>query len=68
MKFCKIPVSTVGNWLKAGISALNVFEDAAQYFFWAVLIFLAAIVFFVLAKRYVVVDFFHADRTAPAKS
>jgi len=51
---------TIGNLITAGIAGLNVFSGAAQFFFFAIAILLAAAVFALLARRYVVRDFFQA--------
>jgi proton-dependent oligopeptide transporter, POT family len=65
MSFWNLTV-TVGNLLAASISALNVFTGPSQYWFWAILVFLAAIGFALLARRYVVVDFFQKAEAAPS--
>ncbi|KYG05699.1 MFS transporter [Sorangium cellulosum] len=57
MSFWNLTV-TVGNLITAGVAALNVFSGAMQYLFFAALILLAALVFGLLARRYVVVDHF----------
>ncbi|MGK3964816.1 POT family MFS transporter [Sorangium sp. So ce118] len=57
MSFWNLTV-TVGNLITAGVAALNVFTGAMQYLFFAALIFIAALVFGLLARRYVVVDYF----------
>ncbi|XXT22975.1 POT family MFS transporter [Sorangium sp. So ce429] len=57
MSFWNLTV-TVGNLITAGVAALNVFTGAMQYLFFAALIFIAAVVFGLLARRYVVVDYF----------
>ncbi|XXY47894.1 POT family MFS transporter [Sorangium sp. So ce269] len=57
MSFWNLTV-TVGNLITAGVAALNVFTGAMQYLFFAALIFIAAVVFGHLARRYVVVDYF----------
>jgi POT family proton-dependent oligopeptide transporter len=57
MSFWNLTV-TVGNLFTAGIAAMNVFKGAGQFFFFAVAIFLAAGVFALLARRYVVRDYF----------
>ncbi|WP_437513476.1 POT family MFS transporter [Sorangium sp. So ce1099] len=57
MSFWNLTV-TVGNLITAGVAALNVFTGAMQYMFFAALIFVAAVVFGLLARRYVVVDYF----------
>ena len=57
MRFWNLTV-TVGNLITAGVAALNVFTGAMQYLFFAALIFVAAVVFGLLARRYVVVDYF----------
>ena len=51
---------TVGNLITAAIAGLNVFAGAAQFFFFAIAILLAAAAFALLARRYVVRDFFQA--------
>ncbi|WP_437930383.1 POT family MFS transporter [Sorangium sp. So ce291] len=67
MSFWNLTV-TVGNLITAGVAALNVFTGAMQYLFFAALIFIAAVVFGLLARRYVVVDYFQrrAAGAAPA--
>ncbi|AUX31032.1 MULTISPECIES: POT family MFS transporter [Sorangium] len=57
MSFWNLTV-TVGNLITAGVAALNVFTGAMQYLFFAALILLAALVFGLLARRYVVIDHF----------
>ncbi|XYI01252.1 POT family MFS transporter [Sorangium sp. So ce1128] len=57
MSFWNLTV-TVGNLITAGVAALNVFTGAMQYLFFAALIFIAAVVFGLLARRYVAVDYF----------
>jgi POT family proton-dependent oligopeptide transporter len=58
MSFWSLTV-TVGNLLVAGVSAINVFEGAAgSLFFYAGLIFLAALLFAFIASRYKVRDYF----------
>ena len=49
---------TVGNLITAAVAALNVFKGAAQFFFFAGALVLAGVVFALLARRYVVKDFF----------
>jgi POT family proton-dependent oligopeptide transporter len=56
---------TVGNLLVAGVSRLAVFEGAALYFFYAGLIFLAALAFAALARGYVEVSFFRKAGDSP---
>ncbi|AUX41417.1 amino acid/peptide transporter [Sorangium cellulosum] len=56
----------VGNLITAGVAALNVFTGAMQFLFFAALILIAALVFGLLARRYVVVDYFQrAPAAAP---
>lgn len=57
MSFWNLTVS-VGNLITAGVEVLNVFHGGMQYLFFAGLIFLAALVFGLLARGYVVVDYF----------
>ena len=57
MSFWNLTV-TAGNLITAAVSALNVFGGALQYLFFAGLIFAAALVFALIASRYVAVDFF----------
>lgn len=57
MSFWSLTV-TVGNLLVTGIARLNVFEGAASFLFFAALIFVAAFVFGLIARRYTVVDYF----------
>lgn len=57
MSFFNLTV-TIGNLLTALISALNVFEGAHQFMFYAALIVLAGLWFAAVARRYVVVDYF----------
>jgi POT family proton-dependent oligopeptide transporter len=57
---------TVGNQLVSVVARLNVFEDAAgTLFFYAGLIFVAAIVFAFIASRYQVRDYFQPSAMAP---
>lgn len=75
MSFWSLTV-TVGNLLVAGVAAINVFESTAgSLFFYAGLIFLAAVVFAFMASRYKVRDYFqkaavpvlgeHSEPTGP---
>jgi proton-dependent oligopeptide transporter, POT family len=57
MSFWNLTV-TFGNLITAGVAALNVFSGGMQYLFFAGLILLAALVFGLLSRRYVVVDYF----------
>lgn len=65
MSFWNLTV-TAGNLITAGVAALNVFTGAMQYLFFAALIFVAAVVFGLLARRYVVVDYFQRRPAAAA--
>ena len=57
---------TVGNQLVSVVARLNVFEGAAgTLFFYAGLIFVAAIVFAFIASRYQVRDYFQPSALAP---
>ena len=60
MSFWLLTIS-VGNLFTAGIAGLNVFTGAGQFYFFAGAIGLAAAVFALLARRYVVQDFFQAS-------
>ncbi|MDC0685216.1 hypothetical protein [Sorangium atrum] len=51
-------MAITGNLITAAVAALNVFTGALQYLFFAALILIAAVVFGLLARRYVVVDYF----------
>jgi proton-dependent oligopeptide transporter, POT family len=62
MSFWNLTV-TVGNLIAAGVAALNVFSGAAMYLFYAGMIAFAATVFGLLARRYVVVDYY--QKAAP---
>ena len=58
MSFWNLTV-TIGNLLVAGVAAINVFESTAgSLFFYAGLIFLAAMFFAFMASRYKVRDYF----------
>jgi proton-dependent oligopeptide transporter, POT family len=58
--------TTVGNLIVAGIAAINVFHGATMYLFYAALIFVAGTIFGMLAKRYVVRDYFQSGQTGRA--
>jgi POT family proton-dependent oligopeptide transporter len=57
MSFWNLTV-TIGNLITATISALNVFEGGTQYLFYALLVLASACVFAVLARGFVVRDYF----------
>jgi POT family proton-dependent oligopeptide transporter len=61
MSFWNLTV-TVGNLIVAAIAALNVFEGATMYLFYAGLIIVAGTLFGLLARRYVVRDYFQPSR------
>lgn len=58
-------MAITGNLNTAGVAALDVLTGALRYLFFAALILIAAVVFGLLARRYVVVDYFQR-RTAGA--
>jgi len=58
MSFWNLTV-TIGNLLVAGVAAINIFESTSgSLFFYAALIFLAAMVFAFMASRYKVRDYY----------
>lgn len=65
MSFWNLTV-TVGNLITAGVAVLNVFSGGVQYLFFAALIFLAALIFGLLAKGYVVMDYFQKSEKPSA--
>jgi POT family proton-dependent oligopeptide transporter len=59
MSFWNLTV-TVGNLIAAGVAALNVWKGTAQYMAFAVMIFVAAGLFWLVSARYKPVDHFRA--------
>ncbi|WP_437899690.1 hypothetical protein [Sorangium sp. So ce124] len=58
-------MAITGDLITAGVAALDVLTGALQYLSFAVLLLIAGVVFGLLARRYVVVDYFQR-RTAGA--
>lgn len=63
MSFWNLTV-TVGNLITAFFTRINVFTGPMQYLFYAGLIFLAAIVFLLLSRRYVTVDYYQGSKNS----
>lgn len=56
----------IGNVLTAVVTKMNVFEGAMKFYFFAILMAIAAVVFLVMAMRYKVVDFYLDDASDKA--